>query len=110
MVAAGFLDFPFASSAVFAAARFELEVMTKRRRAGAVFAPAFGATLLLRLRDGLLAADVFLFSIKYKTRIIRFSSEKYGNFRPANAAAPDKCAFTQSTSGDCDQKTDAPRY
>jgi hypothetical protein len=29
------------------------------------------------------------------------------DFCPANAGAPDEYAFTQLTSGDCDQKTDA---
>jgi hypothetical protein len=70
-------------------------VMTKRRRTEAVLTPAFGALSLVRLRDALFDADDFRFSIKYETQIIRFSSEKYERFPPVNAAAPDKCAFTQ---------------
>ena len=78
------LGFPFASD-VFAAFRRALLVITKRRRNGAVLA------LLRRspLRDALDAA-VFRFNIIYKTRTIRFSSEKFtGDFCFADCGDPE---------------------
>jgi hypothetical protein len=75
MVVAVCLALPFVSG-VLAAARFAFEVMTKRRRTGAVLTSAFFTVLLGRLCDALLDADDFRFNIKYETQIIRFSSEK----------------------------------
>jgi hypothetical protein len=90
------LDFPFASAAL-AAFRRALLVMTKRRRTGAVFA------LVCRppLRAALDAAD-FRFNINYKTRTIRFGSEKsMGGLYFANAAilncSPDRSPMSLET-------------
>ena len=73
--------------------RFALEETTKRRRAAAGLASVFLVAPLGRLFDALLDADAFRFNINYKTQMIRFSSEKCGRLCPANAAAPEKCAF-----------------
>jgi hypothetical protein len=67
-------DFPFASVAL-AAFRRALLVMTKRRRTGAGFALVCWPPPGWRLRAAL-DAGVFRFNINYKTRTIRFGSEK----------------------------------
>jgi len=82
-------------SAGLEASRFAFEEITKRRRAGVDLPSVFFAPPVGRLCDALPAADAFRFNIiNYKTQMIRFSSEIYGRLCPANAAAPDKYAFT----------------